>query len=65
MLDQSELGVLETSLIDFIQVAFWAGQNAENKFKMPLDHLKYRFLAFTQVVFWAVQEADNEFKLPI
>jgi len=46
------MGALEISPIDFIQVAFWAGQEAENEFKMPFDHLKHRVLDFTQVAFW-------------
>ena len=43
------------------QVAFWARRDAENKFKVPFDHLKKPFLDFTKVVIWAGQEAENEF----
>jgi len=38
---------LETSLFDFTQVAFWAGQEEENEFPKPGDHLKHRLLDIT------------------
>jgi len=46
---------------DLTQVAFWAGQEEENEFLMPGDHMKYRFLDLTKVEFWAFQEAENDF----
>jgi len=49
------MGALQTSLIDFIYVAFWAGQDTENDFKLPFDRLKHRFLDLTQEAIWAGQ----------
>jgi len=51
---------LETSLFDFTQVAFLAGQEEENEFPETGVHLKNRFLDLTKVDFWACQEAQND-----
>jgi len=48
---------------DFAQVAFWAGQEEENEFPCPGDHLKNRLLDLTQDAFVASEEAQNEFKV--
>jgi hypothetical protein len=38
---------LKHRFLDIAQVAFWAGQKAENEFAGPDDPLKYRFLALS------------------
>jgi len=45
----------------FTQVAFWAGQDAENGFAVPGDHLNHRFLNRTEVAFCAGQVAEKDF----
>jgi len=52
---------LKQRFLDFTQVALWAGQEEENVFPVPYDHLKYRILDHTKVEFWACQEAKNDF----
>ena len=52
---------LETSFLAINYFAFWSGQEEENEFRVPGDHLKHRFLDLTKVEFWAFQEAENEF----
>ena len=52
---------LKHRFLDFIQFAFWAGQEEENVFPVPGDHLKHRFLDVTKVECWACQDADNDF----
>jgi hypothetical protein len=49
---------------DFPQVAFWAGEEAENEFARQVESLKYRFLDLAHVTFWDGQEAENEFGGP-
>ena len=53
---------LKHRLLDLSQVAFWEGQETENKFKVAYEPLKRRFLDFTQVAFWACEEAENDFR---
>jgi len=53
--------LLKQSFLDFNQVAFWDGQEAENEFKVTCEALKHRLNEFTQVAFWAGQEEENEF----
>jgi len=43
--------------IDIILVAFRAGQEAENLFKLPFDNLNHRFIELKQAAFWAGHEA--------
>jgi len=54
---------LETKLSRPQQIAFQAGQEAENEFAVPGDHLKHRFIKLTDFAFSAVLEEKNEFKL--
>ena len=55
------LAIIKKSLFDFTQVAIWDGQEAENEFPVPSDHLKHQFLDPTKVEFCACQEAENDF----
>jgi len=55
------MSVLETSLSRPHQRRILGGQEEENMFLVPGDHLKLRFLEFTKVEFWACQEAQNDF----
>ena len=41
---------------DLTQVAFWAGQEEENEFAEPGNHLKHQFVELTKVEFWACQD---------
>ena len=43
------------------QLSFWAGEGAENEFKVLWKHMKYRFHDLTQTTFCAGKEAENEF----
>ena len=61
---QSGIGTLKHCFIELNQVAFWTGEEAENGFKVPSDHLKNRFIDDTQVAFWACQEAEKELQMP-
>ena len=54
---------MKHGLFSFTQVPFWAGQEAENEFEVPRDHLRHRILDLNQVAFWDVQEAENVFKV--
>ena len=47
------------------QVAIWAGEDTENDFTFPGDHLKHRFLDLTQVAIWTVHEVENEFAVQV
>ena len=47
--------------IDLTKVLFWGGQEEENEFAVPGNHLKHRFLDLTKVEFWTCQEAENYF----
>jgi len=38
-----------------------AGQEEENEFSEPGEHLKNRFQDITKVEFWACQEAEYDF----
>ena len=49
---------LKHGFFDFIQIAFGAGQEAENKFAALCNHYKIAIF-FTQVAFWAGPEAEN------
>ena len=49
---------LKNRFLHFTQVAFWAGQEAENEFNMPGEHLKHRFLDLTQIAILVVQEVE-------
>ena len=51
----SAIRPLESSFYRPEKVAFWAGQGAENYFKVPFDNLINRLLKFTQIDFWAGQ----------
>ena len=44
-------GQLKRHFIDFKQVTFWVGQEAEIDFKVSFDKLKHRFFDFNQVAF--------------
>jgi len=55
------MGALETSLIHFTQVAFWAGLKKGNEFPVPGGHLKRRFIEIIKVKIWACQQAENDF----
>ena len=48
---------------EFIQIAFWAIAEAENKLRVPCEHFKHRYLELNQVAFWVGQEAENEFRV--
>jgi len=39
---------LKHRYIDITEVVFWAGQEEGNEFKVPLEHLKHRFLKFIE-----------------
>ena len=54
---------INQSIIINTQVAFWAGQEEENKLKVICDHSKHPFFDFTQVAFSAGHEAENEIKV--
>jgi len=55
---------LKHRFLDLAQVAFWAGQEAENETAVPREQLKHCFLNLTRVAFWAGQGAKNVFKVP-
>ena len=55
---------LKHLFIDFMQVAFRAGQEAENEFKVPFGHLKHRFLDLKPVTIWSSRDVENEFAMP-
>jgi hypothetical protein len=44
-------------VLEVAQIAFWAGQKAENEFAGPGEHLRHRFIDITQVTFWQGQKA--------
>ena len=52
---------IETSLSRIHQDAFSSGQEEQNEFPEPGEHLKNRFLDLTKVEFWACKEAENDF----
>jgi len=51
---------LKLRLLDLTQVAYWAGQEAENEFDVSGEKLKHSFHDLTQVAFWASQWVQNE-----
>ena len=64
---------LKHNLIDFIQIEFWAVQQAKMilmchsttwNVNLSNSHNLQRFLDFTQVAFWAGKEEENEFPVP-
>ena len=61
---QSYLGTLEMSLSRSHPIRFWAGQEAENEFEVPRDHLRHRILDLNQVAFSGGEEANYEFAMP-
>ena len=61
----STIRPLESSLYPLEKVEFSAGEEAENDFKVPFDHLNNCFLNFTQIEFWAGQVVENDFAMPL
>ena len=53
---------LNHCFFDFIQIAFWATPEAQNKLGVPCDPLKHHFFDLTQVEFWVGQEAESDSK---
>jgi len=53
---------LKHRIFNFIQIAFWASPQFQNKLRVPCETLKHRLFDLTQVAFWVLQEAENEFK---
>jgi len=51
---------LKHRFLDFIQVAFWGGQEEEYESTVPGDHLKHQFLELTKFEIFGFQEAENE-----
>jgi len=50
---------LEHRCLDFNQVAFLDGQEAQNEVNVPWEHLKHRFIDFIEVEIWACQEVSK------
>ena len=42
---------LKHCFFDITQFTFWAGQEAENEFAVPVNHFKRRFLELFQIIF--------------
>jgi hypothetical protein len=45
------IAYLKHHLSDFVQVAFFDSQDAENEYALPFDTFKHRFIEFTKDVF--------------
>ena len=50
---------LNYRFLDFIEIAFWASPEAQNKLRVPSKPFKNHFFDLTQVAFWVGQEAGN------
>jgi hypothetical protein len=50
---------LKIHFLDLAQVAFWAGQKAENECAGQVDTFKHRFLDLVQVAFLDVQKGKD------
>ena len=59
---QSDLRALKHRFLDFTQVAFWSGQEEENVFPVPGDHLKHALSTSPKSNFWLVKRQKMTFK---
>jgi len=55
---------LNHRFFDFIEISFWACQEAENELAVLCNHYKSSFNDIRQVSFWAGPEAENRLNVP-